>query len=141
MNNIDLIGEEIVEEFSVFEDWIDKYNYLIEMGRDLAPLADKYRSSEYLINGCQSRMWLGAEYQDGKVIFQADSDAVITKGMVSLLIRLMSGQTPKDIINTDLACLEAIGLRKNLSPTRSNGLNSMIKQMKMYALAFDTQQK
>ncbi len=141
MNNIDLIGEEIVEEFSMFEDWMEKYNYLIEMGRDLAPLEDKYRSSEYLISGCQSRMWLGAEYQDGKVMFQADSDAVITKGMVSLLIRLMSGQTPKDIVDTDLSCLEAIGLRKNLSPTRSNGLNSMIKQMKMYALAFDTQQK
>lgn len=136
MNKVDIIGEEIKEEFSVLDDWMDKYNYLIEMGRDLSPLDDKYRNTEYLIKGCQSRMWLGVEQKEGKLYFQADSDAVITKGMVALLLRLMSGQNPQDILDSKLDCLDAIGLRTHLSPTRSNGLSSMIKQMKMYALAY-----
>jgi cysteine desulfuration protein SufE len=131
------IQEQIIEEFAIYDDWMDKYNYLIELSKDLKPLDAKYRAKEYLIEGCQSRVWLAAEYKDGIIEFFADSDAIITKGIVALLIRVLSNQKPKDIKETDLYFIDRIGLRANLSPTRSNGLLSMVKQMKLYALAWD----
>ena len=134
------IEEQIIEEFSVYEDWMDKYNYLIELGKDLRVIDEKYKVQNNLITGCQSRVWLHAEYRDGKIYFSADSDAVITKGLVSLMIRVLDGQSPDDILNAELGFLEKIGLKEHLSPTRSNGLNSMVKQMKLYALAFKTKQ-
>ena len=130
----------IIEEFSIFDDWMDRYNYLIELGKDLKVIDEKYRVQNNLITGCQSRVWLHAEYRDGKVWFSADSDAVITKGLVSLMIRVLDGQSPDDILNAELGFLEKIGLKEHLSPTRSNGLTSMIKQMKLYALAFKTKE-
>jgi len=133
---IEEIGEKITEEFSMFDDWMDKYNYIIELGRELEIIADNYRDPQHLISGCQSRVWLSAEYEDGLITFKADSDAVITKGIVNLLIRAMSKQSPQDIIDTDLEFIDKIGLKEHLSPTRANGLTSMIKQMKLYALAF-----
>lgn len=129
---------EIVEEFDLFEDWMDKYNYLIELGRSLPIIDDKFRNDSYLINGCQSRVWISAEMEDGKMILKADSDAVITKGIVYLLVHVLSGEKPADILNCDLAFLNKIGLQEHLSPTRTNGLTSMIKQIKLYALAFQT---
>lgn len=129
-------GAEIVEEFSMFDDWMDKYNYLIELGRDLEIIEDAHRDPQHLISGCQSRVWLSADYKDGLIYFKADSDAVITKGIVNLLIRAMSQQSPDEIINDPLEFLEEIGLKEHLSPTRANGLTSMVKQMKLYALAF-----
>lgn len=129
-------GQEIVEEFSMFDDWMDKYNYLIELGRDLEIIEDSHRDPQHLISGCQSRVWLSADYKDGLIYFKADSDAVITKGIVNLLIRAMSEQSPDEIINDPLEFLEEIGLKDHLSPTRANGLTSMVKQMKLYALAF-----
>jgi cysteine desulfuration protein SufE len=132
------IQEEIIAEFDVFEDWLDKYNYLIELSDDLPVLDPKYKTSEYLINGCQSKVWLKADLVDGKVSFTADSDAIITKGIVSLLIRVLSGRDPAEILDTELVFIDRIGLRENLSPTRSNGLLSMVKQMKLYALAYKT---
>jgi cysteine desulfuration protein SufE len=136
--NINEIEAQIVEEFSAFDDWMDRYNHLIEMAKEMEIIDDKYRVQNNLINGCQSRVWLHAEFRDGKVYFSADSDAVITKGLVSLMIRVFNGQSPDDIINTDLGFLDEIGLKEHLSPTRSNGLTSMIKQMKLYALAYKT---
>jgi cysteine desulfuration protein SufE len=130
------IGDEIVEEFSMFDDWMDKYNYIIELGRDLDKIDEKEKNQQNLISGCQSRLWLSADYIDGKIIFKADSDAVITKGIVNLLIRAVSDHTPQEIIDSDLEFLNQIGLREHLSPTRANGLNSMLKQMKLYALAY-----
>ncbi len=130
------IGEQIVEEFGLFEDWMDKYNYIIEMGKSLPVIDEKFKTQQYLISGCQSKVWVSAEMKDGKVIFKANSDAIITKGIISLLIRALSNQSPDDIINADLGFLDKIGLKEHLSPTRSNGLTSMIKQMKLYALAF-----
>ena len=132
------IQEEIIAEFDVFEDWLDKYNYLIELSADLPVLDPKYKTSEYLINGCQSKVWLKADLVDGKVSFTADSDAIITKGIVSLLIRVLSDRDPAEILDTELVFIDRIGLRENLSPTRSNGLLSMVKQMKLYALAYKT---
>ena len=129
-------GIEIIEEFSMFDDWMDKYNYLIELGRDLEIIEDSHRDPQHLISGCQSRVWLSADYSDGLIYFKADSDAVITKGIVNLLIRAMSGQSPDEIINDPLEFLKEIGLKEHLSPTRANGLTSMVKQMKLYALAF-----
>lgn len=120
---------------------MDKYQYLIDLSKSLPIIDEKYKQENYLIKGCQSQVWLFAEEKDGKVFFTADSDAIITKGIISLLIRVMSGQTPQDILDCDLHFIEAIGLKENLSPTRSNGLLSMIKQMKIYALAFKTQEK
>jgi cysteine desulfuration protein SufE len=134
--NISEIEAEIIAEFSLFDDWMDRYNHLIEMGKELKMIDEKYRVQNNLINGCQSRVWLHAAYQDGKVYFSADSDAVITKGLVSLMIRVLDGQSPDDILSADLGFLEKIGLKEHLSPTRSNGLTSMVKQMKLYALAF-----
>lgn len=138
--SIQSIQEEIIEEFSVLDEWMDKYNYLIEMGREIPLLEDKYRKEEYLINGCQSRVWLHAEFKEGKVVYKADSDAIITKGIAALLIRVLGGQTPDEIILTELTFIEKIGLKEHLSPTRSNGLVSMLKQMRYYALAFRTKQ-
>ncbi len=139
--SIEKVQKEIIEEFNIFEDWIDKYNHLIELSKDLPPIEDKYKTSENLIKGCQSKVWLHAEYRDGKIYFSADSDAVITKGIISLLIRVMSGRTPEELVNSDLFFIDQTGLKENLSPTRSNGLVSMVKQMKMYALAYKTKEQ
>lgn len=133
---INEIQDGVIEEFSVFDDWMDKYALLIDMGNALPPLDDRYKTSNNLIEGCQSRVWLQADYIDGKVIFQGESDAVIVKGIVSLLIRVLSHHTPQEILGADLYFIERIGLKEHLSPTRSNGLVAMLKQMKMYALAF-----
>lgn len=130
--------EEIIREFSYFDDWMDRYNHLIEMGKTCPIIDKKYRTKNYLISGCQSRVWLHASLEDGRIIFTADSDAVITKGIVNLLIRVFSNQSPEDIIDADISFIDEIGLKEHLSPTRSNGLMSMIKQMKLYALAFKT---
>ena len=132
--------ESIIEEFSLFEDWMDKYEHIIGLGKELPLIEESLKSDDLLIKGCQSQVWLHAKMEDGKVIYTADSDAIITKGIISLLIRVLSGQTPDEIINTDLTFIEHIGLKEHLSPTRSNGLVSMVKQMKLYALAFRTQQ-
>ena len=138
---INEIQDEIIDEFSLFDDWMDKYQYLIDLSKNLPVIDEKYKTEENLIKGCQSQVWLAAEYKDGKVFFTADSDAIITKGIISLLIRVLSGQSPQDILDFDLHFIESIGLKENLSPTRSNGLLAMIKQMKIYALAFTTQSK
>lgn len=129
---------QIEEEFSQFEDWMDKYNYLIELGKDLPLIDEKHKTKQNLISGCQSRVWLRAVYEDGKIRFTADSDAVITKGIAALLVRVFTDETPDSIINADTEFIDKIGLKEHLSPTRSNGLMSMIKQMKLYALAFKT---
>lgn len=138
---INEIQDDILDEFSLFDDWMDKYQYLIDLGRKLPIIDDKHKTEEYLIKGCQSQVWVFAELKEGKVVFTADSDAIITKGIISLLIRVLSNQTPQDILDSDLHFIDAIGLKENLSPTRSNGLLAMIKQMKMYALAFNAQAK
>ncbi len=130
------IQNEIIEEFSVFDDWMDKYEYLIETGNTLEPYDEKNKKPSNLIQGCQSRVWLDAGYKDGKIYFTADSDAIITKGIIALLIRIFSGKTPDEILETDLFFLDKIGLKENLSPTRANGLVSMIKNIKAYATAF-----
>ena len=132
------IENKITEEFSMFDDWMDKYNHLIEMGKSLPLIEKKYRTDQYLISGCQSRVWVSAEMEDGKVIFKADSDAVITKGIINLLIRVLSNQTPDNILNAKMDFINQVGLKEHLSPTRSNGLTSMIKQMKLYAVVFKT---
>ena len=134
----DQIQEEIIEEFEQFGDWMEKYNYLIDISKDLEPLDAKFKVTENLIRGCQSRVWLVADMEDDRLVFKADSDAIITKGIVALLIRVLSGRKPSEIMNIDLYFIDRIGLRQNLSPTRSNGLLSMVKQMKMYALAYHT---
>jgi len=138
---INEIQEEIILEFSVFDDWMDKYEYLIDLGKELSPFDEKNRTDQNLIDGCQSKVWLNAELVDGKIVFTADSDAIITKGIISLLIRVLSGQTPEDIINSDLYFIDKIGLNQHLSPTRSNGLMSMIKQIKLYAMAYNSLNK
>lgn len=127
--------EELIQEFEMFDDWMDKYNYIIELGKDLPMIDPQFKTEEFLISGCQSQVWLHPEYKDGKLFFSADSDAIITKGIVNLLIRVLSGHTPKEILDNDLSYLDTIGLKNHLSPTRSNGLASMIKQIKLYALA------
>ena len=137
---IDELQNEIIEEFTVFDDWMDRYQYLIDLSKELQPIDDKYKVSQNLIKGCQSNVWLNAELVDGKVLFTADSDALITKGIVSMLIKVLSGHSPTEILNADLFFIDAIGLKENLSPTRSNGLVSMIKQMKGYAMAFQYKQ-
>ena len=132
----DEIQERIIEEFAVFDEWLDKYEYLIELSDTLPAIDPQHRTDEYVIKGCQSRVWVDARVEEGKVFFSADSDAIITKGIIALLIRVLNGRTPQEIIDTELYFIDAIGLSENLSPTRSNGLLSMIKQMKMYAVAF-----
>ena len=138
MKTINEIQDEIIEEFSGFDDWMDKYQLLIDLGNDQEPLDEKYKTEQNLIDGCQSRVWLQADCDDGVVRFQAESDALIVKGIVSLLIRVLSGHTPQEILDANLYFIERIGLREHLSPTRSNGLLAMVKQMRMYALAFST---
>ena len=133
---IDEIQQDIIDEFSDVEDWMDKYAYIINLGNALPPIDVKYRTPENIIEGCQSRVWLNAEYIDGKIHFTADSDAIIVKGIISLLIKVLSDHTPDEILNSDLHFIQAIGLAEHLSPTRSNGLSAMVKQMKMYALAY-----
>ncbi len=134
--NTDKIQEEIIEEFSIFEDWLDKYDYLIGLSDSLPAISEEHRSEQYLIEGCQSRVWIDAELVDGRIRYRADSDAIITKGIISLLIRVFDGRTPDEVLTTDLYFIERIGLGENLSPTRANGLLAMIKQMRLYALAF-----
>lgn len=132
---INEIQEEIIAEFAFFDNWMDKYEYIIELGKDLPLIDEQYKDEDHLIKGCQSQVWLHAEERDGRVFFTADSDAVITKGLIALMIRVLSGQTAEAIANSDLYFIDRIGLRDHLSPTRSNGLLSMVKQMKMYGLA------
>ena len=127
---------QIVDDFSAVDDWLDKYELILDMGKSLPPIDPKYKTDQYIISGCQSKVWLYAEYRDGKVLFTADSDAIITKGIVSMLISVLSGQTPDAIQSADLNFIDRIGLKEHLSPTRSNGLASMVKQMKLYAMVF-----
>ena len=136
MKTINELQDEVIEEFSDFEDWMDEYQLLIDLGNEQEPLAPEYKNDQNLIDGCQSRVWLQADLVDGKVEFQAESDALIVKGIIALLIKVVSGHTPDEILDNDLYFIEAIGLKDHLSPTRSNGLLAMVKQMRMYALAF-----
>lgn len=133
---INEIQDNVIEEFSAFDDWMDKYSLLIDLGNSLPALDERYKTESNLIEGCQSRVWLQADYVDGKIIFQGESDAVIVKGIVSLLISVLSGHTPQEILDADLYFIEKIGLKEHLSPTRSNGLVAMVKQMYLYAVAF-----
>ena len=133
---INEIQDEIIEEFSGFDDWMDKYQLLIDLGNEQAPLDEKYKTESNLIDGCQSRVWLQCDYEDGKLVFTAESDARIVKGIVALLLRVLSGHTPKEILDADLYFIDKIGLKDHLSPTRSNGLLAMMKQMKMYAVGY-----
>ena len=139
-NSIAAIEDEIVEEFALFDSWDDKYEYIIDLGKKLQPLADKDRTEANIVRGCQSTVWLGAEYKDGKIIFTADSDAIIVKGLISMLIRVLSNHTPDEILEAPLTFIDRIGMKSHLAQTRSNGLVSMVKQMKNYALAFKAQQ-
>ena len=136
---IDPIQEQIIEEFAIFDEWLDKYDYLIELSDSLPAIAEEHRTEQYVIKGCQSRVWVDAKVEDGRIFYSADSDAIITKGIIALLIRVMNGRTPQEIVDLNLYFIDAIGLGENLSPTRSNGLIAMIKQMKMYALALISQ--
>ena len=134
------IQDEIIEEFAGLDDWMDKYQLLIDLGNELSPLDDQYKTDQNLIDGCQSRVWLQADFIDGIINFRAESDALIVKGIVSLLIRVLSGHAPQEILDADLYFINEIGLREHLSPTRSNGLSAMVKQMRAYALAFNAKQ-
>ena len=138
MMTINEIQDEIIDEFSGLDDWMDKYQLLIDLGNEQEPLDEKYKIESNLIDGCQSRVWLQADYVDGKINFTAESDALIVKGIVALLIRVLSGHTPQEILDADLYFIEEIGLKEHLSPTRSNGLLAMVKQMRVYALAFSS---
>ncbi len=133
---INEMQDEVIAEFSDFDDWMDRYQLLIDLGNEQQPLDEKYKTDQNLIEGCQSRVWLQADEQDGKIIFQAESDALIVKGIIALLIKVLSGHTPDEILEADLYFIPRIGLQEHLSPTRSNGLLAMVKQMRMYALAF-----
>ena len=137
---INELQDEVISEFSDFDDWMDKYQLLIDLGNEQEPLDEKYKTEQNLIDGCQSRVWLQADMEDGNVVFQAESDALIVKGIIALLIKVVSGHTPDEILNSDLYFIEKIGLKEHLSPTRSNGLLAMVKQMRMYALAFKAKQ-
>jgi len=128
--------DSLIEDFAFFDDWMSKYDYIIQLGKQLNGIDDKFKKDEFLIKGCQSNVWLGAELKDGKVVYTADSDAIITKGLVAMMIEVLSDQKPEDIVNSNLYFVDEIGLKEHLSPTRANGLVSMIKQIKMYALAF-----
>lgn len=140
MKTINELQDEVVEEFSDFDDWMDKYQMLIDLGNDLDTLDDKYKTEQNLIDGCQSRVWVQCDYADGKLVFTADSDALIVKGIIALLIQVLSGHTPKEILDADLYFIDKIGLRDHLSPTRSNGLLAMVKQIKAYALAYEAKE-
>jgi cysteine desulfuration protein SufE len=133
---INELQDEVIEEFSGFDDWMDKYQMLIDLGNEQEPLDERYKVESNLIDGCQSRVWLQADYSDGKIQFTAESDALIVKGIIALLIRVMNNRTPQEILDADLYFIDKIGLKEHLSPTRSNGLLAMVKQMRMYALAF-----
>lgn len=135
------IQDQIIEEFNVFDDWMDKYSYLIEINKDMPLIDAKYKTNEYLIEGCQSKVWLFGELESGVIKFFADSDAIITRGIVALLIRVLSGRKPEEIKDADLYFIDKIGLKENLSPTRANGLYAMVKQMKLYALAYYAKQQ
>lgn len=132
------IQEEIIEEFSMFEDWMERYEYIIEIGKSLPQIEDEFKTDKNLIAGCQSKVWLHSELKEGKINYTADSDAILTKGIVALLLRVFNHQTPKDVLNAELHFIDEIGLKEHLSPTRANGLVSMIKQIKLYALAFQS---
>ena len=132
--------QQIVAEFANFDEWLDRYAYIIDLGRDCPVIDERDKTEQNLIQGCQSRVWLSCELRDGRLYFRADSDAVITRGIISLLIRALDGHTPQEILDADLSFIDAIGLREHLSPTRSNGLTAMVKQMKMYALAYKMKQ-
>ena len=136
MKTINELQDEVIEEFSDFDDWMDKYQLLIDLGNEQEPLDEKYKTEQNLIDGCQSRVWLQADLVDGKIVFQAESDALIVKGIIALLIKVLSGHTPDEILNSDLYFIDKIGLKEHLSPTRSNGLLAMVKQIRMYTLAF-----
>ena len=138
--SISVIQKDIVNEFSIFEDWIERYEYMIELGKSLSIIENKFKTKENIIKGCQSKVWLHAQLKDEKIVFSADSDAIITKGIIAILIRVFSNQSPKEILKADNKFIDAIGLKEHLSPTRANGLLSMIKQIKMYAIAFQTKQ-
>lgn len=138
---INEIQEELIEDFSFFDDWMAKYEYIIQLGKELPLIDEQFKKDEYLIKGCQSKVWLHADHQDGKVIFTADSDAIITKGLVALMVKVLSGQMARDIVASDLYFIDQIGLQEHLSPTRANGLLSMVKQMKLYAAALSSQQR
>ncbi len=141
METINEVQDEIIEEFSGFDDWMDKYQLLIDMGSGQEPLPEEYKTEQNLIDGCQSRVWLQADYREGRGVFRAESDALIVKGIVDLLVRVLSGHTPQEILDADLYFIDRIGLKEHLSPTRSNGLVAMLKQMKMYALAFKAKEE
>lgn len=135
--NINEIQDEIIEEFSPLDDWMDRYQLIIDMGESLEEISDEYKKPEYIIEGCQSRVWIHPEIVDGKIHFEADSDAIIVKGIVAMLMRVLNNRTPEEIINADLYFIDKVGLKEHLSPTRSNGLVSMLKQIKLYALAYN----
>ena len=141
METINELQDEVIEEFSDFDDWMDKYQLLIDLGSEQEPLPEEYKTDQNLIDGCQSRVWLQADYKDGLLTFRAESDALIVKGIVALLVRVLSGHTPQEILDADLYFIDRIGLKEHLSPTRSNGLLAMLKQMKMYALAFKAKEE
>ena len=140
MSTINQIQDEIIDDFSGLTDWMDKYALIIDMGNSLPPIDERHKTPENLIEGCQSRVWVAAEYVDGRIDFTADSDAIIVKGIISMLLRVLSHQTPSDRLDADLYFIDEIGLREHLSPTRSNGLLAMVKQIKMYALAYKTKE-
>lgn len=140
MSNIQDIQNEVVDEFSMFEDWMQRYEYMIELGKSLPLIDEQYKTDDYIIKGCQSKVWVRADMEDNKVIFTADSDAIITKGIIAILIRVFSNQSPQDILKANTIFIDEIGLKEHLSPTRANGLVSMIKQLKMYALAYENKQ-
>lgn len=139
--NINELQDEVIGEFEDFTDWMDKYQLLIELGNDLKPLDNKYKTEQNLIDGCQSRVWIQCDYEEGKLTFSADSDALIVKGIIALLIKVLSGHTPSEILATELYFIDRIGLKEHLSPTRSNGLLAMVKQIRMYALAYKTKEE
>lgn len=136
---INEIQDELIEDFAFYQDWMEKYEYIIQLGKELPLIDEANKQDQYIIKGCQSKVWLFPEVKDGKLFFTADSDAVITKGLVSLMVKVLSGHSPKEIAEADLYFIEQIGLKEHLSPTRANGLLSMVKQMKLYALAFQAQ--
>ncbi|EGN56215.1 Fe-S metabolism protein SufE [Hallella multisaccharivorax DSM 17128] len=140
MKSINELQDEVIAEFSDFDDWMDRYQMLIDLGNDLDALSDKYKTEQNLIDGCQSRVWLQCDDVDGRLVFTADSDALIVKGIIALLIQVLSGHTPKEILDADLYFIDRIGLREHLSPTRSNGLLAMVKQIKAYALAYEAKE-
>ena len=135
------VQDNIIEEFSLFDDWMDRYNYLIEIGKSLPVIDPRHKTNDYLIEGCQSKVWLYPEIKEDVIVFTADSDAIITRGIVALLIRVLSNRAPQEIMKADLYFIDSIGLKQNLSPTRSNGLLSMVRQMKLFAIAFDARAK